>query len=246
MYGIPNVSKLSIEKCHFDIGNPVDSSENNNESEIDDLDARIEHEKDAIIHKLLLLYDLAEKEADKKEVVNNETFEDYTSDHDEINENLEENVTENNNYSNKDHQGPNHVQDHDQIDVHEQVYVQESCVHDIVDEQDHVLECSAANLFFVEKGILKTPPETNKILPGITRATVIKLAENDTSPVEICDCSVKRLKQADEVFITSTTKHILPVGRIDTKSIASIPGEVTKHLFHKWKQCVEQETSDPK
>ena len=38
-----------------------------------------------------MLYDLAEKEADKKEVVNNETFEDYTSDHDEINENLEEN-----------------------------------------------------------------------------------------------------------------------------------------------------------
>ena len=116
------------------MGNPVDSSENNNESEIDDLDARIEHEKDAIINKLLLLYDLAEKEADKKEVVNNETFENYTSDHDEINENLEENVTENNNYFNKDHQDPDHAQDH----VQEQVYVQESCVHDIVDEQNDV------------------------------------------------------------------------------------------------------------
>ena len=120
------------------MGNPVDASENNNESEIDDLDARIEHEKDAIINKLLLLYDLAEKEADKKEVVNNETFEDYTSDHDEINENLEENVTENNNYFNKYHQDPDHVQDHDQIDVQEQVYVQESRVHEIVDEQNDV------------------------------------------------------------------------------------------------------------
>ena len=120
------------------MGNPVDSSENNNESEIDDLDARIEHEKDAIINKLLLLYDLAEKEADKKEVVNNETFEDYTSDHDEINENLEENVTENNNYFSKDHQDPDPVQDHDKIDVQEQVHVQESCVHDIGDEQNDV------------------------------------------------------------------------------------------------------------
>ena len=44
-----------------------------------------------------MLYDLAEKEADKKEVINNETFENDASDHDEINENLEENVTENNN-----------------------------------------------------------------------------------------------------------------------------------------------------
>mgnify|MGYP001427104364 CR=1 FL=1 len=120
------------------MGNPVDSSENNNESEIDDLDVRIEHEKDAIINKLLLLYDLAEKEVDKKEVVNNETFENDASDHDEINENLEENVTENNNYFSKDHQDPDHVQDHDQIDVQEQVYVQESCVHDIGDEQNDV------------------------------------------------------------------------------------------------------------
>ena len=120
------------------MGNPVDSSENNNESEIDDLDARIEHEKDAIINKLLLLYDLAEKEVDKKEVVNNETFQDYTSDHEEINENLEENVTENKSYFSKDHQDPDHVQDHDQIDVQEQVYVQESCVHDISDEQNDV------------------------------------------------------------------------------------------------------------
>ena len=75
-----------------------------------------------------MLYDLAEKEADKKEVVNNETFEDYTSDHDKINENHEENVTENN--FSKDHQDPDHVQ--------EQVYVQESCVHDIGDEQNYV------------------------------------------------------------------------------------------------------------
>lgn len=112
-----------------------------------------------------------------------------------------------------------------------------------VDEHDHALECSAANVFFVEKEILKTPPETNKILPGITRATVLKLAENNTISVDICDCSVERLKQADEVFITSTTKHILPVGRIDNELIASIPGEVTKHLFNKWKRFVERETS---
>ena len=85
-----------------------------------------------------MLYDLAEKEVDKKEVVNNETFENDASDHDEIKENLEENVTENNSYFSKDHQDPDHVQDHDQIDVQEQVYVQESCVHDIGDEQNDV------------------------------------------------------------------------------------------------------------
>lgn len=112
-----------------------------------------------------------------------------------------------------------------------------------VDEQGYALECSAANLFFVEKGVLKTPPETNKILPGITRATIIQLASNCCIQVDICDCSVERLKQADEVFICSTTKHILPVARIDNESIAFVPGEVTKDLFSKWKQFVEQETS---
>lgn len=112
-----------------------------------------------------------------------------------------------------------------------------------VDEQNHVLECSAANLFFVEKGTLKTPPESHNILPGITRATVIRLAEDNTIPMEFCDCSVERIKQADEVFITSTTKQILPVGRINNNAIATISGEVTNYLLNKLKRFVEQETS---
>lgn len=112
-----------------------------------------------------------------------------------------------------------------------------------VDEQNHVLECSAANVFCVEKGTLKTPPESNNILPGITRATVIKLAKANAIPLEFCECSVQQVKQADEVFITSTTKQILPVGRIDNDSIASVPGEVTTHLISKLKEFTAQETS---
>ncbi len=112
-----------------------------------------------------------------------------------------------------------------------------------VDEHHHALECSAANIFFVEKGILKTPPETNKILPGITRATVIKVARKCGIQVDICDCPIEQLKHADEVFLTSTTKQILPIGRIDNDSVTSVPGKVTKRLFNKWKQTVQQETS---
>lgn len=112
-----------------------------------------------------------------------------------------------------------------------------------VDEHNHVLECSAANVFFVEKGTLKTPPESNNILPGITRATVIELAKANAIPLEFCECSAQQVKQADEVFITSTTKQILPVGRIDNDSIASVSGEVTSHLLSKLKVFTAQETS---
>jgi D-alanine transaminase len=112
-----------------------------------------------------------------------------------------------------------------------------------VDENGHGLECSAANIFFVDKGILNTPPETNKILPGITRATVIELARESGIQVNICDCSIEQFQHADEVFITSTTKHILPIQRIDNESITFVPGKVTKHLFDKWTEFLEQETS---
>ena len=115
-----------------------------------------------------------------------------------------------------------------------------------VDEQGYALECSAANIFYVENGVLKTPPENNKILPGITRATVIELAKKNFIEVDVCACSIEQLKQADEVFISSTTKQLLPIGTIDNQAMRSVPGEVTKKLFSKWQQFVEQAVTGKK
>lgn len=72
----------------------------------------------------------------------------------------------------------------------------------------------------------------NDILLGITRKNVMELAGN----VQERDILFSEILQADEVFMTSTTKRILPVTQIDYKPIGKgTPGEITLHLMQKFR-----------
>ena len=72
----------------------------------------------------------------------------------------------------------------------------------------------------------------NHILHGITRKRVLEL---DNS-IKIQPVTFNELLDADELFITSTTKKILPVTQIDDKKIGSgIPGEITLDLMEKFR-----------
>ena len=75
-----------------------------------------------------------------------------------------------------------------------------------------VLEVSRSNIFIVKDNIIITPREN--VLQGITRATVLQLAAEDFN-IEERDISIEELYQADEVFMTGTTKRVLPVRKID-------------------------------
>jgi D-alanine transaminase/branched-chain amino acid aminotransferase len=91
-----------------------------------------------------------------------------------------------------------------------------------------VLEVSRSNIFIVKNNTLITPQEN--VLKGITRATVIDLAKNNF-PVEKRDIQIDELFQADEVFMTGTTKRVLPVRRIDDHIfIKDSLGKVTSTL----------------
>lgn len=103
----------------------------------------------------------------------------------------------------------------------------------LVDPKTYVRECAYANIFWVNGGEVYT---TNKeILFGITRETVIELAE---------DCrfegiKFKSLTNADEVFLTQTTSGILPVSEINGQKIGSgRPGSITKQLMKKFEKLV--------
>ncbi len=93
-----------------------------------------------------------------------------------------------------------------------------------------ISESSRSNIFMVKAGEISTPKAN--ILYGITRKNVIQLAGN----VQEKDISFTELLHADEVFITSTTKRILPVTQIDRKRIGGgKPGLVTQQLIDKFK-----------
>lgn len=93
-----------------------------------------------------------------------------------------------------------------------------------------VSESSRSNIFMVKDGEISTP--LNDILLGITRKNVMAITGN----VIERDILFSEILQADEVFMTSTTKRILPVTQIDRTPIGTgKPGEITRQLMKKFK-----------
>jgi len=100
----------------------------------------------------------------------------------------------------------------------------------------NISESSRSNIFMVKSGIVATPK--SNILLGITRQNVLILAGD----VEERDISLTEILNADEVFMTATTKRILPVTQIDGVLIKEgIPGPVTRQLMERFKGLEKQE-----
>lgn len=96
----------------------------------------------------------------------------------------------------------------------------------------HISEGSGENIFLVTGSRLITPASYNNILMGITRDTVIELAQNELG-LEIIERPIDRseLYTADECFLTGTAAHITPVAEIDHRQIGNNEvGEITRKL----------------
>jgi branched-chain amino acid aminotransferase len=95
-----------------------------------------------------------------------------------------------------------------------------------------VAEGASSNVFAVRGGVVRTPPLDVGILDGITRAKVLELARENGIPLEEARLSPDELRAADEVFITSATRAVLPVTRLDERAVGEgVPGPVTRRLM---------------
>jgi branched-chain amino acid aminotransferase len=102
----------------------------------------------------------------------------------------------------------------------------------LLNETGEVAESASANVFVVKNGTLFTPPLDAGILPGITRQLVLELARGASLTVREEPVAVKDLLVADEAFLTSTLKEIVPVTTIDGRPVgAGKPGPVTLRLL---------------
>jgi D-alanine transaminase len=100
-----------------------------------------------------------------------------------------------------------------------------------VEKDGTVNECASANIFIVAAGVVITPPQSTRILSGITREEVIALARQNGLPLEERRVTLDELLAADEVFLTGTTVEVLPVVKVNTHPIAAgKPGPVTQRL----------------
>lgn len=80
-------------------------------------------------------------------------------------------------------------------------------------------EGSASNIFAAEKGVILAPPKDNHMLPGITYDLVLELAAANNIPVQIGKFDQSRIRQADELWLTSSTKEVLAITTLDGKAI---------------------------
>ncbi len=98
--------------------------------------------------------------------------------------------------------------------------------------EGHVCEGSAENIFIVRNGALITPPESDNILEGITRSTLIHLATEEMG-LQVVQRSIDRseLYIADEVFLCGTGAQVSPVIEIDRRRIGDgEPGPLTQRI----------------
>lgn len=84
-----------------------------------------------------------------------------------------------------------------------------------------VTECSASNIMIVKNGTIYTHPSNHYILHGITRAVVLKLAEEAGIQVKLQPFTLEELYGADEAFICGTTVEITPIISIDNQPVGS-------------------------
>ena len=106
-----------------------------------------------------------------------------------------------------------------------------------------ILEGASSNLFIVKDGVVRTPEHQAGILMGITRAAVLAAAATEGIGVEEGEVRPEDLYGADEAFITSSIREVMPVVSADGRTIGSgAPGSVTKRLHEAHLRAVAQAT----
>jgi branched-chain amino acid aminotransferase len=102
-----------------------------------------------------------------------------------------------------------------------------------------VVEGTAENIFIVKDEMLVTPPLTSGALDGITRSSILTIAQHLGINFQICDISRDELYYADEVFLTGTAAEIKSIGEIDKITIANgRTGKIATKLQNLYNQIV--------
>ena len=104
-------------------------------------------------------------------------------------------------------------------------------------------ECSQANFFMIRAGVALTPKSQSGLLEGITRAFLFEVGHDVGIEVRDETLFPKDLETADEAFITSTTRELSPVTKIDDRVVGSgKPGPVTIKLLEGYRRRARQMT----
>jgi len=98
---------------------------------------------------------------------------------------------------------------------------EEGAVEAILIRDGMATEGAASNIFIVKNGMVITPPISPLLLPGITRDLVLDLARENNIPCEEREITEEELRDASEIWMTSSTKEVVPIVELDGKPVGN-------------------------
>ena len=107
----------------------------------------------------------------------------------------------------------------------------------LLDERGFVCEGSGENIFVIADGKIVTPPHAASILDGISRKSVMQIAEDLGYPVVERDVARAELYMADEIFLTGTAAELVPIREVDDHDLGE-PGEITRAIQAKYEDAL--------
>lgn len=114
----------------------------------------------------------------------------------------------------------------------------------LLNTRGHVTEGAGSNIFLLRRGRLYTPPISEGVMPGVTRKWVLCLARKEGLRCEERVLTLRALEAADEVFITSTLKGIMPVAFIERRRVARVvPGPGTRQVTKAYQDLLRMKSS---
>ena len=118
-----------------------------------------------------------------------------------------------------------------------QVAVDEGAAETILFRNGILTEGAASNIFAVENGVILAPPKDKHMLPGITYDLILELAAANGLEVDIGYFAEARIRAADELWITSSTKEVLAAISLDGKAVGDgKPGPVFRRIYALYQQ----------
>ena len=122
-----------------------------------------------------------------------------------------------------------------------QLAVDADCVETVLLRDGIMTEGAASNIFVVKDGILLAPPKNHLMLPGITYDVMLELAQADGIKLEVRPVAQAELRGADEAWLTSSTKEVLAIVRLDGKALGKgVPGPLFRRMYALYQEYKER------
>jgi D-alanine transaminase len=118
-----------------------------------------------------------------------------------------------------------------------QLSAEAGAVETILFRDGKLTEASASNVFAVKRGVILSPAKSALILPGITYDVVLELARANGLPIELRDVAEAEVRGADEIWVTSSSKEVLPIVALDAAPIGDgRPGPVFARMYQLYQE----------